>query len=134
MQTLPPTARLIGIGFYIAFCIAAGTIGGGELDKAFDTGKLFTILGLAFGLVLALYGAFRQLMEVLAEINRRRQAQTGEGKRPDLILIDGVALGTRNNSGRTGFDPASDMLVKDAIERTAVRSPRTACAAGTGRS
>jgi ATP synthase protein I len=80
MQTLPPTARLIGIGFYIALCIVIGTIGGRELDKAVDTGSLFTIIGLALGLALALYGGIQQLMEVLAEINRRR---TGEGKRSD---------------------------------------------------
>jgi hypothetical protein len=76
MGQLPPSMQLIGIGFYIAICIAAGTIGGRELDRALDTGKVFTLLGLALGLVLALYGGLRQLMEVLAAINRRR---TGGG-------------------------------------------------------
>jgi hypothetical protein len=75
MQQLPPSARLIGIGFYIALCIVLGTLGGRELDKALDTGKVFTLLGLSLGLVSALYGGVRQLMEVLDAINRRRGGQ-----------------------------------------------------------
>ena len=77
MDTLPPSARLIGIGFYIALCIVLGTIGGRELDKALDTGKLFTLIGLALGLTMALYGGVKQLMEVLDAIN----AQRTEGKK-----------------------------------------------------
>jgi putative F0F1-ATPase subunit (Ca2+/Mg2+ transporter) len=71
---LPPSARLVGIGFYIAVTIVIFTIGGVQLDKLLDTGKLFTVAGLAIGLTLALYGAFQQLMEVLADIERRRKA------------------------------------------------------------
>ena len=72
METLPPSARLVGIGFYIAICIVAGTLGGRELDKAFDTGRLLTVVGLVVGLVLALYGGLRQLMDVLEAIRRGR--------------------------------------------------------------
>jgi hypothetical protein len=72
MDTLPPSARLVGIGFYIAICIVAGTLGGRELDKAFDTGRLLTVIGLTVGLVLALYGGLRQLMDVLEAIRRGR--------------------------------------------------------------
>jgi len=77
MDALPPSARLVGIGFYIALCIALGTIGGRELDRALDTGKVFTLLGLGLGLVLALWGGLHQLLDVLNAINRGR----GEGKR-----------------------------------------------------
>ena len=77
MEGLPPSVRLLGIGFYIAICIVLGTVGGQALDGALDTGKLFTVVGLALGLVLALYGGFLQLTEVLQTINRRRT----EGKR-----------------------------------------------------
>jgi ATP synthase protein I len=76
MESLPPSARLIGIGFYLAICIVLGTLGGRELDRALDTGRLFTVLGLSLGLFLGIWGGVRQLMEVLAEINRRRM----EGK------------------------------------------------------
>jgi hypothetical protein len=69
---LPPSARLLGIGFYIAFCIILFTVIGKVLDGQFDTGKLFTLVGIALGLVSALYGGVRQLLEVLADMNRRK--------------------------------------------------------------
>jgi hypothetical protein len=74
MDGLPPSARLVGIGFYIGICIVLGTLGGRELDRALDTGKVFTVVGLGVGLAFALYGAFRQLLDVLEAINRRRTA------------------------------------------------------------
>ena len=72
MNGMPPSARLVGIGFYVAICIVLGTIGGREVDRALDTGTAFTLAGLALGLVLAIWGAVRQLMDVLDLINRRR--------------------------------------------------------------
>jgi hypothetical protein len=72
MNSLPPSARLLGIGFYIAITIVLGTVGGIAVDGALGTGKLFTVLGLSLGLVMALYGGWVQLKEVLDAINRRR--------------------------------------------------------------
>jgi hypothetical protein len=77
MGTVSPAARLVGIGFYIAFCIVLGTLGGRELDRALDTGTLFTVVGLFVGLVLAIYGGLHQLFEVLHLIDARRK----EGKK-----------------------------------------------------
>ena len=77
MNGLPPSARLIGIGFYIALCIVLGTIGGRALDGVLDTGKLFTVLGLALGLVAALGGGLVQLMQVVRAINVRRTERNG---------------------------------------------------------
>jgi F0F1-type ATP synthase assembly protein I len=74
---LPPSARLLGMGFYIAICIVLGVVGGIQVDKALDTGRLFTIVGLLLGLFFGLWGGWVQLREVLDAINRR---QTG-GKR-----------------------------------------------------
>jgi F0F1-type ATP synthase assembly protein I len=74
MDGLPPSARLVGIGFYIGICIVLGTLGGRELDRALNTDKVFTVAGLGVGLTLALYGAVRQLMDVLEAINQRRTA------------------------------------------------------------
>jgi hypothetical protein len=71
MEGLPPSARLLGIGFYVATCIVLFTVGGKVLDAELDTGRLFTLVGLALGLVCALYGGVRQLLEVLDAINRR---------------------------------------------------------------
>jgi hypothetical protein len=78
MDGLPPTTRLIGIGFYIAVCIVLGTLGGRELDRALDSSPAFTLGGLLLGLFLALWGGIKQLLEVLAEINRRRTGGTKE--------------------------------------------------------
>ena len=75
---MPPSARLIGVGFYVALCIVAGAIGGRELDKALDTDVVFTLVGLGLGIVLGLWGLIVQLNEVLAEINRRRTGGKNE--------------------------------------------------------
>jgi F0F1-type ATP synthase assembly protein I len=72
MQGLPPSAQLLGIGFYFVFCIVLGTLGGREVDKLVGTHNVFTLVGLSLGLVSALYGGVRQLMDVLDAINRRR--------------------------------------------------------------
>ena len=74
MEGLPPSARLVGIGFYIALTIALCLLGGAQVDRWLDTGKLFTVIGLGLGITMALYGAYRQLMEVLEAIERRRTA------------------------------------------------------------
>ena len=65
MDQLPPTARLIGIGWYFAVCIVAGVIGGALLDGVADTKPLLTLLGLTLGLVLAFYGGYQMLMDVI---------------------------------------------------------------------
>jgi hypothetical protein len=82
VQRLSPAVQLLGLGSYVAVCIAGMTIGGFFLDKALDTGRIFTLAGLALGLVMAFYGGYRMLMDTIRDINRweRRQA-----KAPDDI-------------------------------------------------
>jgi hypothetical protein len=70
LQRLTPAIRLLGLGSYVATCIAGGTVGGYFLDEWLDTGRLFTLLGLALGLLMAFYGGYRMLTETLADINR----------------------------------------------------------------
>ncbi len=65
MNQLPPTARLIGIGWYFAVCIILGLVGGVLLDKVTGTEPLLTLIGLALGLFLAFYGGYQMLMEVI---------------------------------------------------------------------
>jgi F0F1-type ATP synthase assembly protein I len=65
---LPPSVRLIGIGWYVAFCIIFGVVGGVLLDSWLDTRPYLTLLGLAFGLISAFWGGYRQLSNVLAQI------------------------------------------------------------------
>jgi hypothetical protein len=67
-----PAMRLIGIGWFIAICIILGVVGGKQLDKALDTEKLFTVVGIFVGLFFGLWGGWIQLREVLDAINRRR--------------------------------------------------------------
>jgi hypothetical protein len=74
---ITPAYRLVGIGFYVCFCIVGMTLGGRELDKVLDTGAVLTLVGLALGLVMAIWGAILQLLEVLEEI-RARQGRTKE--------------------------------------------------------
>ncbi len=73
MDRLPPTARLIGIGWYFAVCIVAGVIGGALLDGVADTKPLLTLLGLTLGLVLAFYGGYQMLMEVLRPVKKKEE-------------------------------------------------------------
>ncbi|MHB8684387.1 MAG: AtpZ/AtpI family protein [Dehalococcoidia bacterium] len=67
---LTPAVQLLGLGSYVAVCIAGGTVGGFFLDKAFDTGKILTLSGLALGLLAAFYGGYRMLMDTIADIQR----------------------------------------------------------------
>jgi hypothetical protein len=67
---LTPAVQLLGLGSYIAVCIAGGTIGGFYLDEALGTGRILTLGGLALGLVAAFYGGYRMLMDTLADIQR----------------------------------------------------------------
>jgi F0F1-type ATP synthase assembly protein I len=65
MNQLPPAARLIGIGWYFAICIVVGVVGGLLLDRVAGSAPLFSLLGLLLGLVIAFYGGYRMLMEVV---------------------------------------------------------------------
>lgn len=67
---LTPAVQLLGLGSYVAACIAGGTVGGYYLDGAFGTGSILTLSGLALGLVAAFYGGYRMLMDTLADIQR----------------------------------------------------------------
>jgi hypothetical protein len=80
MERLTPAIRLLGLGSYVAVCIAGGTIGGYLLDEALGTGRILTLAGLALGLVAAFYGGYRMLMETIADINRWQARATKRNK------------------------------------------------------
>ena len=67
---LTPAVQLLGLGSYVAVCIAGGAIGGFFLDGALGTGKVLTLGGLALGLVAAFYGGYRMLMDTLVDIQK----------------------------------------------------------------
>jgi F0F1-type ATP synthase assembly protein I len=64
---LPPAARLIGIGWYVAVCIVLGVAGGVALDRWLETTPWLTLLCLGLGMFFAFYGGWQMLREVLAE-------------------------------------------------------------------
>lgn len=65
MNRLPPTARLIGIGWYFAVCVVGGLAGGFGLDALAGTRPLLTVLGLFLGLAIAFYGGYHMIKDSL---------------------------------------------------------------------
>lgn len=74
---LPPSVRLLGIGWYVALCIVFGVVGGVLLDSWLETRPVLTLVGLAVGLTSALWGGYRQLVKVLAAINHEAMHRKG---------------------------------------------------------
>jgi len=73
MGGLPPALRLVGIGWYVALCIAGGVMGGVWLDDKFDLSPFLTLAGLFVGLLAAFWGGYRMLMEVIVTIGPRKR-------------------------------------------------------------
>ena len=82
MQRLSPAIQLLGLGSYLATCIAGGTVGGHFIDQALDTGRIFTLSGLALGLVVAFYGGYRMLMDTIADVERWERRRLKEQQKP----------------------------------------------------
>ena len=58
--------RLLGIGWFVAVCIAGGGLGGFWLDSQFGLSPILTLVGLGLGIAVAIVGMFRMLMAVLS--------------------------------------------------------------------
>ena len=67
--------RLLGIGWYVALCIGGGSYGGLMLDRRLEMSPLFTLLGLAIGIAIALAGMVRMLMAVLSDSDPRQEGK-----------------------------------------------------------
>jgi ATP synthase protein I len=67
MENWGPAARFLGIGFYIAFCIVIGVLGGLWLDRKFHTEPIFLLIGLVLGLVSAFWGMYQMLLPLINE-------------------------------------------------------------------
>jgi F0F1-type ATP synthase assembly protein I len=75
VHRLGPVAQLLGIGSYLATCIAGGPILGYFVDQWLDTRPVFTLVGLAVGLVIAFVGAYRMITQTLRDMEREAAAQ-----------------------------------------------------------
>lgn len=71
MGGLPAAARLVGIGWYVAICIAGGIGVGVWLDRRFDTTPVLTLVGLFLGLAMAFYGGYIMLADVITAISEK---------------------------------------------------------------
>ncbi|HXH21472.1 MAG TPA: AtpZ/AtpI family protein [Dehalococcoidia bacterium] len=75
MQGLPPAVQLIGIGWFVALSVILGVAGGVFLDRAVDSEPIFTLAGLALGLLMAFWGGYVQLRNVLTEISSQQRGK-----------------------------------------------------------
>lgn len=62
--------RLLGLGWYVVTALVGGLVLGLLLDNWIDVSPLFTLLGLALGLIVAFWGVYRMLAPLL-KTNRR---------------------------------------------------------------
>jgi len=60
------TVRLLGIGWYVSFCILGGLVGGLWLDTKLGLSPLLTLIGLIVGITVAVIGMIRMLSAVLS--------------------------------------------------------------------
>ena len=65
-ERLALALRLMGIGWYVAVCIAGGTYGGFLLDRKLELSPLLTLLGVGLGIAVAVVGMVRMLLVVCA--------------------------------------------------------------------
>ena len=64
MSRRTAAVRLIGVGFFIGGSIILGLLGGRWLDNKLGT-KLFWIIGLILGIVVAFYGVYQMLLPLM---------------------------------------------------------------------
>ncbi|MFQ5934598.1 MAG: AtpZ/AtpI family protein, partial [Dehalococcoidia bacterium] len=62
-----------GLGWYVAAAIIGGLVAGLLLDNWIETSPLFTLLGLALGLVVAFWGLYRMLAPLLRADGRGKE-------------------------------------------------------------
>jgi ATP synthase protein I len=73
MDRWGPASRLMGVGFYIAFCLIGGAVGGLWLDRKLGTQPVFVLVGLISGLILASWGVYRMLLPMLNNNKKERR-------------------------------------------------------------
>ena len=69
--------RLTGLGWYVAFCILLGVVGGIWLDRFAGTRALFTLIGTVLGSVAAFWGVYKMILPVLYGAKREETTRKG---------------------------------------------------------
>jgi ATP synthase protein I len=75
VHRLGPVTQLLGLGSYLATCIAGGPIAGYFLDRWLDTAPALTLAGLGLGLVTAFVGSYRMITQTLRDMEREAAAR-----------------------------------------------------------
>ena len=63
--TLVIVMQLVGVGWYVAFCIIGGLVAGLWLDGKLDMVPVFTLAGIVVGTALAFYGTYRMVLPLM---------------------------------------------------------------------
>jgi hypothetical protein len=74
MKKIVPAFQLLGIGFYIAACIAGGIMLGWWLGHK---NALWIIVGLVIGLALAFYGVYHMIKPLMNNKNNKNDKENG---------------------------------------------------------
>lgn len=72
--------KMLGVGWYIAFCLGAGLGGGWLLDNYLDTFPVFALVMLTLGLFVAFYGIYRMILPLIKEAKNQEEAARKEEK------------------------------------------------------
>ena len=64
---------LVGVGWYIAFCIVLGALGGWWLDSKLNTKPWLALVGVTLGTFVAMFGVYRMLRPGMEETRRKDQ-------------------------------------------------------------
>ena len=74
--------QLLGLGWYVALCVAAGAAGGIWLDGWLGLRPVFTLLGVLFGIFAAFYGLYKMVKPLLDTGAATRKSGSGGEKAP----------------------------------------------------
>jgi len=76
--TLIVAMQLVGLGWYVAISIILGLLGGLWLDRKLETVPIFTLVGVALGIVLAFYGMYKMMLPLLKLEQKSQKTDKGQ--------------------------------------------------------
>jgi len=66
--------KLMGVGWYVAFCLGAGLGGGWLIDNQLGTFPVFALVLLTLGLFVAFYGIWRMIRPLVKQAEEQAKA------------------------------------------------------------